>query len=450
MQIGDSKGETLKTGLIMVFLSCSPVLFANADWPMQGGNLESTFFSDAEVDPTDPGFGLLWRARIPGSSMSAPIVGDGKVFINMMTSSAIYAFDTADGALKWVAVDSNNYGSQDQTYSSAISYYQNHIYYRAHFAGTGNDGIRLVKANSSDGRRDWSVKLHMRGNTAPIQFYCDVGYGGRIYGISVTGNGDAPGDTMYCFARDTSDGRLVWTYVTGALRTTGYSRVTLDTNSSPKRLFFSCRTGHYYCLNLETGAEIWHQTHPAVPASYSLPYHHDTLYGAGTYDSGVVMLDANTGNKIGHLQNVARYKPIMGIGVHPDSNYIACRAGGSSAYVLAKQLVALGSSLNAQLGNPISTSSGCSQPLWLKGKNPVHDLGYFLFGNTKTSGANLVRGGGRLLCFSARKILQNDNANKLSWQFQTTSTGCAAPVAAGGRLYYLGGNGVLHCFGVSR
>lgn len=440
--------------VILLFLVLS-FAQANTEWPMQAGNLEATLYSDAEVEPTAPDFGLLWRVRIPGTAMAPPIVADGKVFINLLNSSSVYAFDTLDGALCWVAVDSNSFGHQDQVFNSAISYYRNHVYYRANFQGTGNNGIRLVKARSSDGRRVWSVKLHNSWHNSPKQFYCDIGCNGLIYGITVNNFGAASTDSLHCFARDTGDGHIVWKYTTEAVRGTdryvSYTRVTIDTNSTPRRLFLSLPPNYYYCLNLETGQELWKRTHVEGYAGRSFSYHNNKLYVGFGASSGMMVIDASNGDRLAYddFVNLAQYKNALGIGIHPDSNYIAARITYISA-VFDKNLARKGSSLGAVLGNPVTTSSACSQPLWLKGKSTVHDLGYLIYGNTKTSWANNVRGGSRVLCMSVRKMATNENSLKLPWQFQATSPGCAAPSAAGGRLYYLGSNGVLHCFGHNR
>lgn len=69
---------------------------SEAAWQNVGGDLAHSGYSDSPVVPLE----LLWKYKVGGSEISAPVVDRGTVFVGSDDNN-LYAIDAAAGSLKW-------------------------------------------------------------------------------------------------------------------------------------------------------------------------------------------------------------------------------------------------------------------------------------------------------------------------------------------------------------
>jgi len=237
---------------------------ARDDWPMFRANSAATAAVPAAVLPKAR---ELWRRRLPGGDLTAPVCANGRVFVGG-TNGMVWALDAANGKILWQA-------------SSHAAVLQPPAYWNGRIIFGSCDGV-LYCVDASDGRVLGRVEL------APEKRFVNImdrlmsawPLGGGVVlsddGVAYTAAGSTAADGAVAVAVDVATGRLRWRQA-----------YTLD-RKKPKLSF-------------------------GVQGNILLK--NDTLYINGGAPVGIVALDALTG---GNPRVVSRLEAGMEMFLEPD------------------------------------------------------------------------------------------------------------------------------------
>lgn len=279
----------------IISISILVILFSpisEAAWQNVGGDLEHSGYSDSPVVPLE----LLWKYKVGGTEISAPVVDRGTVFVGSDDNN-LYAIDVSSGRLKW------QYPAFGKVYTPTA---KEGLVFAASFDNN-------IYALDLDGNLKWQTGSGSSQATPPVA-YNRILYGGfdkNIYAIYMI-NGSikwqyAAGDwiestpaisqgVIYAGSNDNKiyaidpDGHLRWSYTTGggivsspsvvngivyagskdnsiyAIDSTDgtlkWSRKTNDwVISSPavfeNKVFVGSNDNYVYALDIDTGDVIW-------------------------------------------------------------------------------------------------------------------------------------------------------------------------------------------------
>jgi outer membrane protein assembly factor BamB len=278
----------------MFFISAFFVLFSpisEASWQNVGGDLAHSGYSDSPVVPLE----LIWKYKVGGSEISAPVVDRGTVFVGSDDNN-LYAINAANGSLKW------QYPALGRVYTPAA---KDGLVFAASFDNN-------IYALDQDGNLKWQTGT---GNSqaSPVVAYNRILYGGfdkYIYAIHII-NGSikwqyATGDwvesspaisqgVIYAGSNDNKiyaldpDGHLRWSYTTGGSIVSSPSVVN-------GIVYAGSKDNSIYAIDSTDGTFKWsRKTNDWVISS---PAVFENKVFAGSNDNYIYALDIDSGDVI--------------------------------------------------------------------------------------------------------------------------------------------------------
>ena len=255
---------------------------AGSDWPMFRGGPSRRGCAGRQTGPA--GGGVNWAWKKSGEAFySSPAVVGNRVYV---ASAKASAFGSGSGKIYCFDAD-----------TGAVVWASAPKGYRPTFSSPVISGRRLVCGEG----------LHLTSDA-------------RIICLDI---------------RPEAKGKVLWTFQT-------HSHVECSPVIADGRVFIGAGDDGYYCLDLETGGEIWHKPGEGYPdAETSLAVHDGRVYaGLGLGGRAVCVFDAETGRQVRRIPTPqAVFSPPA---VYADKLYIGMGAGDyvNSAEVAARKEVA--------------------------------------------------------------------------------------------------------------
>jgi outer membrane protein assembly factor BamB len=234
---------TLVISLTLVPAAC----FASTNWASVHGDVAHTGYSTSEAPDTN---NVAWVSGDIGANLSSSVlVVDGKVFVycsgNDMSSTPTPAYmkclSEADGSLLWSTADGAIEGAEWGSWSSPA--YDNGKV----FVGSGSTAYCL---DAGSGAVLWSYEMtYDVVNASPC----------AVDGKVVFGEWD-PGHGNLChyYCLNQNDGTLKWQFeVAGDIQ--GTAAYADGKFYGTAWQWYGEDVDHVYCIDTETGAQIWHQ-----------------------------------------------------------------------------------------------------------------------------------------------------------------------------------------------
>ncbi len=285
------------------FISVLFILFlpiSEAGWQNVGGDLAHSGYSDSPVVPLD----LLWKYKVGGSGISAPVVDRGTVFVGSDDNN-LYAIDAAAGSLKW------QYPALGRVYTPTA---KDGLVFAASFDNN-------IYALDQEGNMKWQTGTGSSMASPPVA-YNRILYGGfdkNIYAIHII-NGSikwqyAAGDwvestpaisqgVIYAGSNDNKiyaidpDGHLRWSYAAGG-----------GISSSPSVVngivYASSKDNSIYAIDSIDGTLKWSRrtndwviSSPAVFENKVFVGSNDNYVYALDIDSGDIIWNYMTGGRV--------------------------------------------------------------------------------------------------------------------------------------------------------
>jgi parallel beta-helix repeat protein len=356
------------------------------DWPMFRHDPRHTGYSTSKLPDI---LKLLWTFAIKENvdtseviCSNSPVVADGKVFINSIYG--LYCLDEQTGTSIW------NYEEVEAYHSPAV---QNGMVF---IGGPYRDIYALDE------------------DTGDLIWKCPTDIPATAISITVA-NGKvfvARDDRLYCIRQN--DGKLVWS------RNIGYFPSDSASAVADGKVFIGSGDAHtIYCLNEETGQEIWNfKTGAWVISSPAVV---DGKVFVGSRDHNLYCMDENTGELLWAYETgwVVDSSPAV---AHGKVFFDSCESNASWD------------------GTMYCLDQNTGELIWKYGighfadSSPAISAGKVFFGLSSSgspSGANV--------------FALDETSGKLIWSYKTGM--CASPVIANGKVFICDHSGKVYCFG---
>ncbi|WP_017445472.1 outer membrane protein assembly factor BamB [Gayadomonas joobiniege] len=213
----------------------------------------------------------VWRSRVAGEILSAPVVESGKV-ISALSSGQVVALDAEDGEEVWQS--SADVPALTLRGASSPAFVQGGV-----FVGTGSG--KVVTLNSENGQMAWDVQVAKPQGATDLARIADVDASPIVNGYNLYAFSAGGALTML----DLRNAREVW-----KREYRGYQNMSLAGN----QLLFSDERSIIYALDSRTGVELWsnnqlrnrHVTAGAIWQDY---------YAVGDFEGYLYLFDIATG-----------------------------------------------------------------------------------------------------------------------------------------------------------
>jgi outer membrane protein assembly factor BamB len=230
---------------ILIILSLP---LSEAAWQNVGGDLAHSGYSDSPVVPLD----LVWKYKVGGTEISAPVVDKGTVFVGSDDNN-LYAIDAFSGSLKW------QYPALGRVYTPTA---KDGLVFAASFDNN-------IYALDQDGNLKWQTGSGSSQATPP------VAYNKMLFG----------GFDKYIYAIHIINGSIKWQYAAGdwVESTPAISQGVIYAGSNDNKIYALDPEGHLR-WSYTTGGGI--VSSPAVV---------NGIVYAGSKDNSIYAIDSNDG-----------------------------------------------------------------------------------------------------------------------------------------------------------
>ncbi len=231
---------------------------------------------------------ILWYQRLAGPTRSAPVVGDGRVFM-VTLDNRIYALNASDGSLAW---EKNNPDTVTRLLGGSGLTYANGTV----VAALGNGEVQAL--SPATGRRIWDdtfaplgVADTVLGEIADITAPPIIA-GERVYVTSQAGR---------TAALELRTGRVVWEASVGSRNWPAFTG---------KHMFLVTENAKLVAVDIDTGAEVWVKDLPSYANKRTrrgfIAWHGPTLAGGRLFIGGenrkMVVVDPLTGRTVADFE----------------------------------------------------------------------------------------------------------------------------------------------------